>query len=113
MQVCTALQTDNHASTPPLSFLQAKIPHFNGRSAVRGTYASPCQISSKSVKRLQRYDDLIIFKMAAMRHLGVLKFKYFNGRAIKRPILLHLTKFHICITAEQAALVWAYAAKRR
>jgi len=23
MQVCTSLQTDNHASTPPLSFLQA------------------------------------------------------------------------------------------
>jgi len=23
MQVCTTLQTDNHASTPPLSFLQA------------------------------------------------------------------------------------------
>jgi len=26
MQVCTSLQTDNHASTPPLSFLQALIP---------------------------------------------------------------------------------------
>jgi len=26
MQVCTALQTDNHASTPPLSFLQARCP---------------------------------------------------------------------------------------
>jgi len=26
MQVCTALQTDNHASTPPLSFLQAGCP---------------------------------------------------------------------------------------
>jgi len=26
MQVCTSLQTDNHASTPPLSFLQAKCP---------------------------------------------------------------------------------------
>jgi len=24
MQVCTSLQTDNHASTPPLSFLQAR-----------------------------------------------------------------------------------------
>jgi len=24
MQVCTSLQTDNHASTPPLSFLQAQ-----------------------------------------------------------------------------------------
>jgi len=23
MQVCTSLQSDNHASTPPLSFLQA------------------------------------------------------------------------------------------
>ena len=26
MQVCTALQTDSHASTPPLSFLQAACP---------------------------------------------------------------------------------------
>ena len=26
MQVCASLQTDNHASTPPLSFLQARCP---------------------------------------------------------------------------------------
>jgi len=26
MQVCTLLQTDNHASTPPLSFVQAGCP---------------------------------------------------------------------------------------
>jgi len=26
MQVCISLQTDNHASTPPLSFLQAGCP---------------------------------------------------------------------------------------
>jgi len=26
MQVCTSLQTDNYASTPPLSFLQAGCP---------------------------------------------------------------------------------------
>ena len=26
MQVCTSLQTDNHVSTPPLSFLQAECP---------------------------------------------------------------------------------------
>jgi len=26
MQVCTSLQTDNHASTPSLSFLQAGCP---------------------------------------------------------------------------------------
>ena len=28
MQVCTSLQTDNYASTPPLSFLQARYPPF-------------------------------------------------------------------------------------
>ena len=26
VQVCTSLQTDNHATTPPLSFLQASCP---------------------------------------------------------------------------------------
>ena len=26
MQVCTSLQTDNHTSTPPLSFLQDALP---------------------------------------------------------------------------------------
>jgi len=28
MQVCNSLQTDNHASTPPLSFLQAGCPSW-------------------------------------------------------------------------------------
>jgi len=48
----------------------SKIRNFDGRSAVRGEFASPCQISSKSVKRLQRYGDLAVFKMVAVRHLG-------------------------------------------
>jgi len=39
----------------------SKIQNFNGRSAVRGQCASSCQISSKSVKRLQRYGDLTVF----------------------------------------------------
>ena len=54
---------------------------FNGRSAVGGQCASSCQISSKSVKRLQRYGDLTVFKMAAVRHLGFVKFEIFNGRS--------------------------------
>jgi len=41
--------------------------------------ASACQISSKSVKRLRRYGDLTVFKVAAARHLGFWKFKFFNG----------------------------------
>jgi len=49
----------------------SKIWNFNGRSAVRVKYASLYQISSNSVKRLQRYGDFtFFFKMAAVRHLG-------------------------------------------
>ena len=42
MQVCTSLQTDNHASAPPLSFLQAGCP------SCRPT------ISVKALKELKR-----------------------------------------------------------
>jgi len=31
MQVCTLLQTDNHASNPPLSFLQAGCPFLHNQ----------------------------------------------------------------------------------
>jgi len=35
MQVCTALQTDSHASTPPLSFLQAGCPSCRPTNSVK------------------------------------------------------------------------------
>jgi len=35
MQVCTSLQTDNHASTPPLSFLQAGCPSCHSRRSIK------------------------------------------------------------------------------
>jgi len=35
MQVCTSFQTDNHASTPPLSFLQAGCPSCRPTNSVR------------------------------------------------------------------------------
>ena len=34
-QVCTSLQTDNHASTPPLTFLQAGCPSCRPTNSVR------------------------------------------------------------------------------
>jgi len=40
----------------------SKIRNFNSRSAIRGQYASLCQILSKSVKPLQRYSDLTFFQ---------------------------------------------------
>jgi len=35
MQVCTSLQTDNHASTSPLSFLQAGCPSCRPTNSVK------------------------------------------------------------------------------
>ena len=39
MQVCTSLQTDNHASTPPLSFSQARCPSCRPTNSVKALKA--------------------------------------------------------------------------
>jgi len=39
MQVCTSLQTDNHAITPPLSFLQAGCPSCRPTNSVKALKA--------------------------------------------------------------------------
>jgi len=39
MQVSTSLQTDNHASTPPLSFLQAGCPSCRPTNSVKALKA--------------------------------------------------------------------------
>jgi len=41
MQVCTPLQTDNHASNPPLSFLQAGCPSCHPTNSVKALKATP------------------------------------------------------------------------
>jgi len=39
MQVCTSIQTDNHAITPPLSFLQAGCPSCHPTNSVQALKA--------------------------------------------------------------------------
>jgi len=39
MQVCTSLQTDNNASTPPLSFLQGGCPSCRPTNSVKALKA--------------------------------------------------------------------------
>jgi len=40
MQVCTSFQTDNHASTSPLSFLQAGCPSCRPTNSVKALKAN-------------------------------------------------------------------------
>jgi len=42
MQVCTLLQTDNNASTPPLCFLQAGCPSCRPTNSVKALKATSC-----------------------------------------------------------------------
>jgi len=44
MQVCTSLQTDNHASTPPLSFLQAGCSSCRPTNSIKALKALPLSI---------------------------------------------------------------------
>ena len=62
-------------------FRFSKIRNFNGLSAVWANMRHCAKTSSKSVKRLQRYADLTVVKMAAVRHLGFVKFEICNGRS--------------------------------
>jgi len=43
MQVSTSLQTDNHASTPPLSFLQAGRPSCRPTNSIKALKANAAQ----------------------------------------------------------------------
>jgi len=43
MQVCTALQADNHASTPPLSFSQAGCPSCRPTNSAKAPKVLPKQ----------------------------------------------------------------------
>jgi len=45
MQVCTSLQTDNHANTPPLSFLQAGCPSCHPTNSVKALKAVPSVVT--------------------------------------------------------------------
>jgi len=47
MQVCISLQTDNHASTPPLSFLQAGCPSCRPTNSVKALKAQVLHCESK------------------------------------------------------------------
>jgi len=60
MQVCTLLHTNNHASTPPLSFLQAGCPSCRPTNSVKA-------LKAKALKALNAPDRCI----SVRRHRSV------------------------------------------
>jgi len=54
MQVCTLLQADNHASTPQLSFLQARCPFSRPTDSVKALKANYQYITEKKTKKRKK-----------------------------------------------------------
>jgi len=75
VQVCTSLQTDNHASTPPLSFLQAGCPSCRPTNTV------------KALKARQSDHHLLIFSV----YYKSLCFPYLNADFINLFIVSSLS----------------------
>jgi len=53
MQVCTSLQTDNHASTASLSFLQAGCPSCRPTNSVKALKASSCTTNTEQIEVME------------------------------------------------------------
>jgi len=69
MQACTSLQTDNHASTPLLSFFTGRMPFLppnqQRQSTERISVSNYCKIISKKIVDLWR----IFFFPSCMHHI--------------------------------------------
>jgi len=68
MQVCTAHQTDNHASTPPLNFLQAGCPSCHPTNNVKALKAALHHITDKKnfkkpLGPFYQTDDTIVYNV--------------------------------------------------
>jgi len=53
MQVCTLLQTDNHASIPPLSFLQTGCPSCRPTNSVKALEERNQRLKSEKKEKLK------------------------------------------------------------
>jgi len=59
MQVCTSLQTDNHASTPPLSFFTGRMPFLPHNQQRQSTESN----KSEKFRKIHIHNaDLIIVR---------------------------------------------------
>jgi len=82
MQLCTSLQTDNHASTPPLSFLQTGCPSSRPTNSVKALKAYSAYVTCSSI--------IIIMRMARRCLHNVpprMIWSWARHQPVNRPIL--------------------------
>ena len=84
MQVCTLLSTDNHASTPPLSFLQVECPSCCPTNSVKAMKA----IGSGISRGINRLTMQCISRVPAVSQCKLLS----GNNAVIRKYASHVTR---------------------
>ena len=80
MQVCTSLQTYNHASTPPLTFLQVGCPSCRPTNSIKALKARPTKDSKTRCDNLDISNQVPTTKLFEQECFLVI---------LVRPITLH------------------------
>ena len=91
MQVCISLQTDNHASTPPLSFLQAGCPSCHPTNSVKALK------DRKKRKAVHRYKNTIDIT----KHMNVNT----TGRCQHESAVINLDHHYLVVYMYTSSLV--------
>jgi len=86
MQVCTSLQTDNHASTPLLSFLQAGCPSCRPTNSVKALKAKKLIKKLKEIVHTSKVSHHMLFQAYKMSvtdstndtHKGYISYDYYR-----------------------------------
>jgi len=73
MQVCTSLQADNHASTPPLSFLQAECRYQKGKTNLDFTEARDSEWHWHQLSHMQVCISILTDNHASTQPLSFLQ----------------------------------------
>jgi len=85
MQVCTSLQTDNHVSTPPLSFFTGWMPFLPPNQQRQSTEGKSGKFATNSYLKITLPCEISVFKKSSC---SISNFKYCHVRLTTQKTLL-------------------------
>ena len=108
MQVCTSLQTDNHASTSPLSFLQARCPSCRPTNSVKALKGQTYLNSNLYSNINYFYEKILqpIIKSSTVNPKISANLKYFKSRS-QNLKLFNVLLTAVCKTVKNSCLLWS------
>ena len=101
MQVCTSLQADNHASNPPLTFLQAGCPSCRPTNSVKALKAISVTVALDNQRNTKCYQELTNSAIFIAKTVQSALFSGFTGQVKKDNHFMGMTGVKDATTAEK------------